>query len=385
MRNTLQDVVPKQQRPSPADPFREFHPVHWSPQAGNGSPEAMIYSIKRNHGVQGTYRLHNPNDAINDRRPLADKIIVEYSINESSYILFTVADLLDSPYPFDQQSEGNILGEIGERIARRVTKYFLKHLSKRGKTGGVFDQRFDPQHREDFIIAHTDEFILKIQQYPNLIILRRTGRGKYGYENIKELDGFFDYRYSGKRHILVLESKLEKINIDCNDLTGNLFHPLRKLFPEARFYYILFTDRHSIYVRNTYDRLRQIKHLPAYIFEHLSGYGIGSLFFTFNETREDFERIKNFLILQYRALRKQSLTLYGKTLISEKELVIFDGGETPHLKLVKDPDSGLWRQIPLRHKKGRMEMVFPLPRVRDRTSSTVKAAPLEGNTSVRKG
>ncbi|MBN1576338.1 MAG: hypothetical protein JW913_07300 [Chitinispirillaceae bacterium] len=362
MKSTLLDAVPKQQRSSSTDPFREFHPVLWSPQAGNNSPETMIYSIKRNHGVQGTYHLHNPNDAINDNRPLAEKIIVEYCINDSCYILFTVADLLDAPYPFDQQSEGNILGEIGERIARRVTKYFLKHISKRGYTGGIFDERFDPQHREDFIIAHTDEFILKIQKYPNLIILRRTGRGKYGYENIKELDGFFDYRYSGKRHILVLESKLEKINIDCNDLIGNLFQPLQKLFPEARFCYVLFTDRHSIYVRNNYKRWRQIKQLPANISEQLSGYGIGSLFFTFNETREDFEKIKNFLILQYRALRKQSLTLYGKTLISEKELVIFDGGETPHIKLVKDPESGLWRQIPLKHKKERVENIFPLQR-----------------------
>ena len=138
-------------------------------------------------------------------------------------------------------------------------------------------------------------------------------------------------------------------------------------------------------MRNTYNRLRQIKHAPAYIFEHLSGYGIGSLFFTFNETREDFERIKNFLILQYRALRKQSLTLYGKTLISEKELVIFDGGETPHLKLVRDPESGLWRQIPLRHKKGRMETVFPLPRVPGRVSPAGKTAPQEGAASVRMG
>ncbi len=361
MKTTLEETLPRQQRPT-TDPFREFHPVLWCPQAGDNNPGAMIYSIKRNHGVAGLYKLHNLNDALNDNRPMSEKVIVEYCINDSSYILFTVADLLDAPYPFDQQSEGNILGEIGERIARRVTKYFLKHLSKRGHTGGIFDQHFDPQHREDFIVAHTDDYILKIQQYPNLIILRRTGKGKYGYENIKELDGFFDYRSSGKRHILVLESKLEKINIDCNDLTANLFSPLRKLFPEARFHYILFTDRHSIYMRNNYDRWRRIKQLPANIYEQLSGYGIGPLFFTFNETREDFERIKNFLILQYRALRKLSLTLYGKTVVSEKEIIIFDGGESPHLKLVKDPGTGLWRQIPLRHKKERMDHIFPQQR-----------------------
>jgi hypothetical protein len=347
-----------------ADPFRDFHPVVWCPQLAHGHSAKMITSIKRNHGVQGTYRLHNMNDAINDNRPVSEKIIVEYCINGSSYILFTVADLLNATYPFDRRSEGNILGEIAERIARRVTKYFLKHLDKNGRTGGIFDKRFDPQHREDFIIANTREYILKIQQYPNLIILRHTGKGKYGYENIKELDGFFDYRFHGKRHILVLESKLEKINVDCADLKNHLFVPLQKLFPEARFHYILFTDRHSIYVRNYYERWRQIKQLPLRINDQLLREGIGSLFFSFNETRDDFEKIKNFLILQYRALRNLTLTLYGKTVISEKELIVFDGGETPHIKLVKDPQSNLWREIPLRHKKERVNHVFPLKRVR---------------------
>ena len=362
MKTPVASALPRQ-APSAADPFRDFHPVAWSPQSASGQKREEIHSIKRNHGVSGSYRLHNLNDEINDDRPISEKIIVEYCINGFSYILFTVADLLNSKYPFDRQSEGNILGEIGERIARRVTKYFLKHLSKRGRTGGIFDQRFDPQHREDFIVAHTDKYVLKIQQYPNLIILRRTGRGKYGYENIKELDGFFDYRYSGKRHIIVLESKLEKININCGDLTRNLFAPLRKLFPEAHFHYILFTDRHSIYIRNNYERWRQIKQLPVTISETLGAKGVGSLFFTFNESRDDFEKIKNFLMLQYRAIRKQSLTLYGKTIISDKELTIFDGGETPHIKLVKDDPSGLWREMPLRHKRGKAGQVFPLPRI----------------------
>lgn len=336
----------KNQNTTIPDPFSEFRPFLWTPES-TGEP---IYSVKRNHGITGTYKLHNLNDQINDNRITFDKVIVEYVINDCSYVIFTVADLLNSPYPFDQQSEGNILGEIAERISRRITKYFLKHWSKRGRTGGIFDQRFNIRNCEDFIVAHTNQYVLKIQQYPNLIILKRTGRGKYGYENIKELDGFFDYRYMGKRHILVLESKLEKINVNCDDLISNLFTPLRQIFPEAVFHYVLFTDKYSVYSRSNYQRWRQIKLLPIRIHERLNSEGIGTLFFTFNETREDFEKIKNFLMIQYRAVRKEALTLFGKTIISEKELTIFDGGETPHIKLVKDPLSGMWREIPLRHK-----------------------------------
>jgi hypothetical protein len=337
---------------SVSDPFHDFHPVLWNP-AHPEDPTLMdvIYSIRRNHGVCGTYKLHNLNDAINDDRPTSEKIVLEYQINGSSYAIYTVADLQNSPHPFDNSAAGNIMGDVAERIARRVVKYFLKHLSERGKTGGIFDGRFDPKHRDEFIVASTNDYVLKIDRYPNLIILKRTGRGKFGYENIKELDGFFDYRFGGKRHILVLESKLEKINVDCDDLTANLFAPLRELFPETRFHYVLFTDRNSIYVKNAFRRRRQIKLLPAKIHDFLSGDGIGTLFFTFNETRDDFERMKDFLILQQRALRNQAVTLHGRTVISRTELLVFDGGETPHIKLVKDLKLGVWREVKLRHKR----------------------------------
>ncbi|MDR2592417.1 MAG: hypothetical protein LBC59_06375 [Chitinispirillales bacterium] len=333
-------------------PFSEFIPVRWQPYE-DGEP---IYSVKRNHGIRGAFKLHNVNDAINDRRTLFDKILLEYCIGECSYPIVTVSDLLSSPYPWDTAAQGNILGEVAERIARRITKYFLKHWSKLGRMGGLFDQGFDPKSSDDYIVAHTKEYVLKIQRYPNLIILRQTGetgewaRGKFGYENIKELDGFFDYRYAGRRHILVLESKLERINVNCEDLIGNLFVPLSKLFPGAAFSYVLFTDRRSILVRGSHESLRRLKPLPIKIYEELAPHGIDALFFTFNESRDDFERIKDFLITQYRSIRKLGVTLYGKTVVTDKELIVFDGGETPHIKLVKDAASGLWREVLLRHK-----------------------------------
>jgi hypothetical protein len=333
-------------------PFFEFAPVRWQPCEG-GEP---IYSVKRNHGVKGAFKLHNVNDAINDKRPLLGKVLLEYRISERSYPVVTVADMLESPYPWDAAAQGNILGEVAERIARRVTKYFLKHWNRQGKLGGLFDQGFDPKHRDGYVVAHTDEYVLMIKRYPNLIILRQTGetgdgaRGKFGYENIKELDGFFDYRYAGRRHILVLESKLEKANVNCGDLIGNLFGPLKKLFPGAAFSYVLFTDRRSILMRGARESLRRLKPLPVRIHEGLASHDIGAMFFTFNESRDDFERIKDFLITQYRSICNLGVTLYGKTVVTAKELTVFDGGETPHIKLIKDAATGLWREVPLRHK-----------------------------------
>jgi len=344
-------LPPSKARLTANNPFIEFQLVNWAPSKNSAESENRIYSIRRNHGVCGSYKLHNLNDFINDDKPLYEKVLVEYIINDCHYPIFTVGNLLNQTYPIDFIGEGSILGDVAERISRRITKYFLQHWDKRGKTGGIFDQWFDPQNSDDFIVAHTTDYILKIQRYPNLIILKRSKKGKFGYENIKELDGFFDYRFMSKRHILVLESKLGKINVDCDDLMDNLFTPLKALFPQAQFHYLLFTDKYSVYSRSGANRYRQVKSVPVSIYERLKKEDIGTLFFTFNENRDDFEKIKNFLIVQYRAIKKMSFTIIGKSIISEKEVMIFDGGETPHIKLIKDPKTGLWKEVVLRHKK----------------------------------
>jgi len=244
-------------------PFYEFQPFEWVPAgAENQTDDSHITSIKRNHGIRGHYFLHNPNDEINENRRYLEKVIIEYKINGISYNLFTIGDFFEVDYAFEEKAEGNIMGDIAERIARRITKYFLKHFSRSGRSGGVFDRRFNPNERNNFIVSHSDQYILKIQKYPNLVILKKTGSGKYGYENIKELDGLFDYRYNDQRHILVLESKLEKININPDTLIRNLFSPLRQLFSNAVFSYILFSEKNSIFKRKKQERVRQLKHQP---------------------------------------------------------------------------------------------------------------------------
>lgn len=333
-------------------PFKEFEPIRWKPP-GIVLPgrDEYIYSVKRDHGVNAAYQLHNPNDEINEGRNYLDKVIIEYKIGRTSYDLFTVGDFFWADYMFSKKGEGNIVGDLAERISRRITKYFLHHHSKSGRTGGIFDGRFNPKRSDDFVVAHSSRYILKIQNYPNLVILKRSGSGKYGYENIKELDGLFDYRYKRKRHILVLESKCEKVNVNVDYLINHLFVPLRELFPDTEFSYVLFTDRGSIYRKKDIHKLRKLKQHPLRIYQKLKRYNIGTLYFAFNESRDDFERMKNHLITQYRSLVKMDVQLHGKMILSPKKIVLFDGGETPRIKLIKDKESGMWREVKLYHKK----------------------------------
>jgi len=151
----------------------------------------------------------------------------------------------------------------------------------------------------------------------------------------------------------VLESKVDKVAISVDELTRGLFGPLRKLFPKAQFSYILFTDKNSIYQKKYFSKRRQIKHFPLKLYEHLRKEDVSTLFFSFNESREDFERMKDHLITQYRAVHKMGVTIKGKTTITQKEIMVFDGGETPHLKLVKDTATQLWKEVKLTHKNTR--------------------------------
>jgi len=330
--------------------FSGFEPVAWNPSDKSDGDAGIIYSLRREHGVCGGYRLHNPNDEINEKLQHLEKVIIEYKIGNISYPLYTVGDLLSAQHSFAEGAWGNIVGDLAERIARRITKYWLKHVSPHGRTGGIFDKRFNPAKRDDFILANTQQYILKIRRYPNLVILKKTGRGKYGYENIKELDGLFDYRYFQQRSILVLESKLEKLTIDAADLIDNLFGPLATLFPDAHFCYVLFTDRNSIYQKRNFGRRRQLKQFPLKLYQRLKSAGIATMFFSFCEQRDDFDRMRDHLVTQYRTINKMGATLRGRTVITDNELVIFDEGETPHLKLVRDVRLGLWRQVKLTHK-----------------------------------
>ena len=333
-------------------PFADYQPVLWEPGRGVAGP---IYSVTRDHGVATGYRLHNPKDEINEPREYLQRVLVEYRVGRNRYDLFTVDDLLGAGYPFEPAASGNIMGDTAERIARRITKYFLRHLRCGGRPGGIFDRRFNRDDRDNFVVAHTDRYILKVDKYPNLVILDKTGRGRYGYESIKELDGMFDYRTPGQRHILVLESKLDRIKVNRSDLITNLFGPLREFFPETRFTYVLFSSVEAIYIKKDFERRRRLRHTMQVLYETLRDAGIGVLLFTFNESYADFERVRDHLITQYRAIAHKRVALHGRMLVSEREIVLFDAGETPHLKLVKDPASGLWREVPMKHKKREVE------------------------------
>jgi hypothetical protein len=325
--------------------FTKYEPKLWTPDSQG------IYSLPRTHGLDVKYKLHNPNDEINDGRSDLEKVLLEYRINDESVDLFTITDLFDSTYQFEHKFAGNIIGDVAERISRVITQYFIETLFGSIKPEGVTQD--DAPKKKDYIVANNEEYVLKIKRFPNLILLKKTGEGKYGYENIKELDSFFDYTLFRQREIIVMESKTGKINVDPEKLVDNLFNPLRELYPGANFSYVLFASTYSIFHRQFYEKRRQICEIPLRIHKRLQDEDVNTLFFDFDESRYDFAKIKNHLITQYRAINKMGVYIDGRTFVSENDIIVFDGGETPHIRLRRDKNNSSWNEMSLTHKKRR--------------------------------
>lgn len=315
--------------------FGGFEPVAWMPNVDKRhNTHKTVYSTRKDHGIAGRYTLHNLNDAINEDLPDLEKVLIGYSTGKITRPLVTVHDILDTPYEFNECSSGNIRGMLAERVARRVTRRFLQRQD--GRTGGIFASDFNPEKRESYIVANTENLILRIKNYPNMIILRKTGEGHYGYQEIKEIDGLFDYRQGRRRHIVVLESKVEGININRDLLVNNLFAPLRELFPETGLSYILFAQKNQLY-NKTDMKIRRLKQTPVALYEQLKANGVSTLFFSFNEDENDFQRMATHLLDQKKIMDRKPVAFQGRIRLSQNSLLVFNGGENPLFKLARDP------------------------------------------------
>ncbi|MGM5487728.1 MAG: hypothetical protein ACQESG_02145 [Nanobdellota archaeon] len=322
--------------------FSAFEPIQWYPRQYK-----PVYSVRRDHGVPTSYRCLSLSCPENSGKSPLEKTLIEYHVNGLTYDLYTVQDYLDSSYPFNEKTASNVIGDIAERISRRVVKYFLRHYDSLGKTGGLFSNDFDPHKREGYIVENTDQYILKIKNYPNLVLLRNEKqepslKNKYGYRKIKELDGLFDYRLFHERHLMVLETKVQKSLIKPDELVQNLFNPLRELFPDCRFSYILFTDAHSLFHKKNQKR-RSLKTRPLHIYKNLKQQDISTLFFSFNEPHDEFLKMRDHLITQHKQFNNENIKLKNGTTITEDEIIIKERG-VPIVRLIKDKN-GLYKKV----------------------------------------
>ena len=319
-------------------PFVRYLPVGWALY-----DHAPVFSLTHSHGLKTRFHLHNLSDPINQNRDDPLKVLISYEIRGRHYDLYTVANLEEAFYPFTEEGIANIKGDLAERIARRLMKRFLQR-HPHGKPGGLFDKRFNPKASENYVVANTDRFVLKIGRYPNMILLKKTGHGKWGYSHVTDLDGLFDFRFLSKRHLIIMESKIGRIDLNSEALYDTLFVPLKQLFPEAIFSYVLFANRdHLLDAR--YPEYRILQDTPLRVFQALKNHGLHCFFFEFNESESEFIAMCRHLITSHRTYHDQTVHFQGSVSITDRHLTIFNpGSKSPYIKLEKDA-SGRYQVI----------------------------------------
>ena len=323
-----------------SSPFERFLPIPWEI-----APEwEPVFSLTRSHGLKTRFHLQNLGEG-----PLDEgngETLISYEVAGRRYDLYTIDDLNKAAYSFDEVGISNMKGDLAERVARRVMKRFLQRFdSKLGKMGGLFDDSFDPKNRQGFVVANTNHHILKIGSYPNMILLKKTGRGKWGYQHVTDLDGLFDYRYLHSRHLIILESKTGRIDVNAEALYETLFVPLRELFPDALFTYVVFALQEYLLDHRNPD-YRILQETPLRIYKALAREGIPSLFFHFNERENDFIDMCRHLVTCYRTYHRQNVSFQGRVRVSDHKVTIFNPGTTtPYLDLERDRKTGLYRIV----------------------------------------
>jgi len=298
--------------PTIASPF-----FRYTPRPHGGAGDHLVVSCA--HNVKGNYELHMPCDPYNAGRSELEKSLLSYRINGSVYDLVTVDELVRVDAADSESLDGyirNFVGLSAEEVARRITKRWLgKQFGGRRK--GIFDQRFNKEDCEGHVVTNTEDLILKVDQYPNLVILKKDETQYTNYRKIKEIDGMFDYLDGRECHVLIMESKCGAIDVQTSALIADLFEPMGQLLPNTQFTYVLLAHERRIFRRKPF---RSIKLRPRKIHDALQGIGVNSVFLTFNEPEEEMEKIKRHLTEQYHILQNLSISLTSRVDFSKDHM-----------------------------------------------------------------
>jgi hypothetical protein len=318
-------------------PFASYLPRPWQ----FGPDEELVFSLTRSLGLERSVRFHHPGDSLNRNKPESDHVIISYMVNGRRYSLFSFSDFEFLSFAMDDTGKSNLIGLLAERISRRLMKRFLQlYQGGSGKLGGLFDKRFNPKKREGFVVASNGPFVLKIDKYPNMTLLEQTGRGKWGFQPISEIDGLFDYRIGLKRWMMILESKSGKVDVQGEHLLSKVFLPLKTLFPETHFGFVLFAEHDQLFDGKN-PSMRMLKRSPKRLFQTLWDENIPSLFFQFQETPQELQEMANHIIGAYQAYQRKIIRFNGQTQITPHEIRFFQkGSKEPYLVLSRGEESG---------------------------------------------
>jgi len=319
--------------------------------------EKKIISTREDHDHNTTWITHTHNDEINNglSQEHPDQTIIEYvirskgvTVSKKLYKNKNITNLKERKDGSlnDRHAWNALRGDIGEHIARMNLMYYLRHHYPNGRIDSMFDSEFKRDNSQGYVVGHHGKHILKIKNYPNMEILEHRGDAPADYKCIKEIDGLFLFNHQFGQYLIVMESKTGSLTkTDEESLVSNLFNPLRKMFPDRKPAYLLFGTKEQIY---TNDEFRVLKHKPVSIYKMLQQHSIDTMFMTFNETSDEFDKMADQVVKQYKWLN--DLELHAKGWRKKEDcLELYNGGQRPVYTLRRDPQNPkIWHELPVK-------------------------------------
>ena len=305
----------RRQLPKQYPDLSAFGPREWSPQEG----EEPIYSVTRTHANRGKYRLHNFTSEQDHTQPL-----IEYTISGRRYPLYTLADLIHSPHRFTSETRHNVIADLAERVAWRNTKKLLNRITISSRKEGLFKRGFS--RRDGYVVASTDNLELCVSHYPNMVISEKREE-PLDPRLRAELDGLFNYH---KNMLVVLEVKTGAIDIDVDHLKKDVIGPLREMYNGVTLAYLLFGTENNLFDQRR-PKFRVLRKRPLYVYHQLEDIGVPALFLTFDETKEDFERMYRHLAVQDSLRRGENVIFESRVVIAEGRVNVYATGDDPFL------------------------------------------------------
>jgi hypothetical protein len=290
-------------------------------------------------------------------------VLIEYRIGKKKYGLFTVEDLVwfnslaaQNGSFSTNEHDSNLVGRVSERLAWRITHYWLENFSDEGN---ITSRDYDEGH----IFANSTDYILKVKNSPNLVLLEKSVARDTNYKVwTKEIDGIFEYSINNEKYVFVLETKTDGLSIDKNSLEIKLFEPLNEIYPDARIIYVLFSSMSSIYEhanskekKNGLEkRLAEgnlLKQEPAAIYEmlrnpELMARSVGTMFFGFRESSKDLSSMVDHIIKHTNFLNDKEIPVSAR--LSKKTLTVYMGPNCAKPALIlKRKEGGSWEEKPI--------------------------------------
>ncbi|NTV23620.1 MAG: hypothetical protein HGA85_04560 [Nanoarchaeota archaeon] len=306
------------------------------------------YGLRMWQGYIGKIATYGLKNAVEVGEVEPQWTVADYKLRGIRYPLLTWSDLTkfqETSLMYGRHAaEGDVSGRLAERVAWANIHSWLSHSG--------FAEFENEDYQEGHIFAHSEDNILKVKRSPNLVLLEKQGKA---YEVIKEIDGLFVFRSGDERYVVVNETKVNEIPGGIDNLASNLFDPLRTIYGDAHYIYLVYSSMEVIYSGgSSFEKRKEsdnkIRPDAARVYETLLKEGVGTMFFGFREPRNPIGSVRD-SVLDCIDLMNHDIGIETHATVFKGKIIVWPPNDTGEPLAVFQKTDDAWKSMPIKKRK----------------------------------